>query len=499
MATIQGKEEKTIVVEEKAEVYTTDLEHGYETTDDGFVPPDEKEWLKLRWKLDLRIIPYVGLLYLCSFLDRVNIGNAKVAGLQEDLGMTGSEYNLALTIFFIGYILFEVPSNLMLKKIGPSKWITIVMLAWGMVMACMAAVHNAAGLLASRFFLGITEAGLFPGVIFYLTLWYTRKEQATRLALFFGCSTLAGAFGGVLAYGIMQMDGIRGMHGWQWIFIIEAIPTLVLACCTYFALPDFPETKSKFLNEREREIIIHRLRKDAGPATETQFSKKQVIVAFLDWKVYMHAAIFISLVTPLYSLSMFMPSIISGMGFTALTAQAMSAPPYAFACVATIAVAMHADRKGERGLHIAIPAVVGMVGYVLLVTLKDKGSVAMYVAACITATGVFGPIAPMLSWFSNNFGGQTKRGVATAIIVSLGNIGGAMGGQVYQAWDAPHYTRGHTICAALMACAIVLSVIYKLLLIRMNKKRENMTEEEYNKACQGEELCDHHPDFRYMS
>ncbi|KAI9323600.1 major facilitator superfamily domain-containing protein [Dichotomocladium elegans] len=470
-----------------------------QVSNDGFIPPDEKEWKRLRWKLDMRIIPYIGLLYLCSFLDRVNIGNAKVAGLEADLNITDHEYTLALSIFFIGYILFEVPSNIMLKKIGPSQWISIVMFAWGVVMAAMAAVTNAAGLLASRFFLGIAEAGLFPGCIFYLTLWYTRKEQATRLAFFFGCSTLAGAFGGVLAYGIMQMDGIGGLRGWQWIFIIEALPTLLLACTTYFALPDFPETKNRFLNEREREIIIHRLKADAGPSTETEFSWKQLRAAFLDWKVYMHVAVYICCVTPLYSLSMFMPSIIAGMGFSSVTANAMSAPPYAFACAATILVAMHADKHGERGLHIAIPAVVGLIGYILLITLSEKGAVALYVAACITTTGVFGQIPAMLSWFSNNIGGHTKRGVATAIIVSLGNIGGAVAGQVYLGFDAPKYKRGHTICACLMGLAIFFSLLFKYLLHRINKKRDNMSPEEYKKACEGEELCDLHPDFRYMT
>ncbi|KAI9008886.1 major facilitator superfamily domain-containing protein [Phycomyces nitens] len=378
---------------------------------------------------------------------------------------------------------------MMLKKIGPSKWIPIVMISWGIVMACMAALENTAGLLASRFFLGITEAGLFPGVIFYLTLWYTRQEQATRVAFFFACSTLAGAFGGVLAYGIMQMDGIRNMHGWQWIFLIEAIPTLLLAIASYFALPDFPEN-SKFLNERERELVVHRLKVDAGPSIETEFSWKQFRMAFTDWKVYMHSLIYICGSTPLYSLSLFLPSIISGMGYTNLSAQAMSAPPYAIACCFTIVVAMHADRKRERGLHLAIPAFVGFIGYILLIVLKHKGSVAMYIAAIITTTGVFSHIPAMLSWFTNNIGGHTKRGTAVAIIISLGNIGGAIGGQIYRATDAPYYSRGHAACVGLMAGAVVLSLLFKYLLNRENKRRENLTEEEYIKESTGEDLCD---------
>ncbi|KAG0174546.1 hypothetical protein DFQ28_005881 [Apophysomyces sp. BC1034] len=457
------------------------------------IDPDSKEMRRLLWKLDLRIVPFLGVLYLCSFLDRVNIGNAKLAGLVVDIGISASDYNWALSIFFIGYILFEVPSNLMLKKIGPSKWIPIVMMAWGTVMACMAAIHNTAGLLASRFFLGITEAGLFPGVIFYLSLWYTRKEQATRVAIFFSCSTLAGAFGGVLAYGIMQMDGIRGLRGWQWIFIIEAIPTLILAFASYFALPDFPENSS-FLTERERDAVVLRLKNDAGPSTETHFSWKQFRDAFLDWKVYMHALVYICGSTPLYSLSLFLPSIISGMGYTDLSAQAMSAPPYA-----VVLVAMHADKHCERGLHIAVPGFVGMIGYMLLVVLKDRGPVALYISAIITTTGVFAHIPAMLSWFTNNIGGHTKRGVATAFIISIGNIGGVLGGQIYRADDAPFYTRGHEICMGLMAGVVVVSLTFKFLLERENRRRENLTEEEFKRESQGEDLCDLHPGFRYIS
>ncbi|CAO3622266.1 unnamed protein product [Mucor hiemalis] len=488
--------EKPII--EKTEFTEYDEEHVINQESTGFVQPSPEELKKVIWKLDRRIIPFLGLLYLCSFLDRVNIGNAKLAGITHDLAISPNDYNLALSLFFVGYVLFEVPSNLILKFIGPSKWIPIVMISWGTVMAAMAACYNSAGILAARFFLGITEAGLFPGVIFYLTLWYKRGEQATRVAFFFSCSTLAGAFGGVLAFGIMQMDGVSGLEGWKWIFILEAIPTLLLAFVAYLYLPDFPEN-SKFLNEREREIVVQRLKEDAGPSTETHFSWKQFWSAFTDYRVYIHSLIYICGSTPLYSLSLFLPSIISEMGFTNLTAQAMSAPPYAIACVFTIVVAMHADKKRERGLHVAIPAVIGVLGYALLVGLKDQGPAGRYVAACITVTGVFGHIPAMLSWFTNNIGGHTKRGVATAIIISIGNVGGIIGGQMYRADDAPKYARGNSIAMGLMCGVVVISLLFKYALNRENNRRDNLTEEQFAEEAKGEDLCDRHPGFRYLS
>ncbi|GAA5812716.1 hypothetical protein MFLAVUS_006174 [Mucor flavus] len=483
----------------KQEIADLDIENTVEhSIDSDYTPPSPAELKAVLWKLDKRIIPFLGLLYLCSFLDRVNIGNAKLAGITHDLNISPSDYNLSLSIFFVGYVLFEVPSNMILKVIGPSKWIPIVMISWGTVMAAMAACTNTAGLLAARFFLGITEAGLFPGVIFYLTLWYKRGEQATRVAIFFSFSTLAGAFGGVLAYGIMQMDGIQNLHGWQWIFIIEAIPTLVLAFVAYLYLPDFPEN-SKFINEREREIIVHRLKEDAGPSVETHFSWKQFYAAFTDYRVYIHAILYICCSTPLYSLSLFLPSIISEMGFTSITAQAMSAPPYAIACVFTVVIAMHADKTGERGYHVALPAAIGALGYALLIGLKDKGPAGRYVASIITVVGVFGHVPPMLSWFTNNIGGHTKRGVAIALIISIGNIGGIIGGQMYRADDAPAYVTGNAAALGLMCSVVVISLIFKYFLNKENKRRDNLTEEEFNKEAEGEDLCDRHPGFRYTS
>ncbi|RUO96207.1 major facilitator superfamily domain-containing protein [Jimgerdemannia flammicorona] len=465
-------------------------------------------------------------------------GNAELAHLDSDLKLTNDEYNWALSIFFIGYvstmcwpycddrqniyllfyhnatssnlpylpsqqIILEVPSNVFLKRFGPRLWIPIGMTVWGGIMIAMAAVQNSAGLLSARvrfresrtmcasatiFFLGLAEAGLVPGIVYYLSLWYTRKEQAVRNAAFFSAATLAGAFGGVLAYGILQMAGTQGLTGWQWIFILEGLPTVVLAFVTYIYLPDLPETAS-FLTDDERDLLKRRLAQDAGMAKETHFSWKQFFDAFRDWKVYLHMAIFICMATPLYSLSLFLPSIIREMGYTALTAQLMSAPLYAVACFFSILLAFTSDHFRERGLHVAIPATVAMVGYILMIILKDSGSQALYGAATLTATGIFSKTPAMFSWFANNIGGHTKRGVAIAAIIAFGNIGGAIGGQIYRA-DDTQFVRGHTICAVILAFGIVFILLMKFLLIRENRRRDNLTPEQFAKEAEGEELAD---------
>ncbi|KAG0055088.1 hypothetical protein BGZ83_009615 [Gryganskiella cystojenkinii] len=184
------------------------------------------------------------------------------------------------------YVAFEVPSNLCLKRIGPRLWISFVMVTWGLIMMSMAGVKSAAGLFAARFFLGVAECGLFPGVVYLFSLWYTKNEQALRNGIFFSTATMAGAFGGLLAWQIAKMEGVGGLH-------------------------DFPDTAA-FLDKEEQELAVMRLKIDAGPATETAFSWLQFRMVFQDWKVYLHMLMYICSTTPLYSLALFMPSIING-------------------------------------------------------------------------------------------------------------------------------------------------------------------------------------------
>ncbi|KAG0235238.1 major facilitator superfamily domain-containing protein [Mortierella sp. GBAus27b] len=454
---------------------------------------------RLRTKIDWRLLPLVSVLYLCSFLDRVNIGNAKVAGIVQDLGLTPNEFSWALSIFFIGYVLFEVPSNICLKLVGPRRWITFIMIAWGGIMMAMAAAKNAAGLLSARFFLGVAECGLFPGVVYLFSLWYTKNEQALRNGIFFSSATMAGAFGGILAYGIEHMDGVAGLEGWQWIFILEGLPTVLLTIVVYLRLPDFPETAT-FLTPEERELTIQRLKVDAGPATQTDFSWRQCRLAFTDWKVYMHMLIYICHTTCLFSFALFLPSIVVGFHFDPVTTQIMTAPAYAVACIATIYCAFSSDRHKERGFHLASAGATACLGYLLLIATKNSSTAARYVCLTITSIGNFSTLPPMVSWFSSNIGGHTKRGVATAAIISFANSGGIFSGQIYRDDDLPNgYVRGHAICAAMQGTMVITTLTLKWLLTRENRRRDRLTPEEFKIEAEGEDLCDAHPGWRYWT
>ena len=238
------------------------------------------------WKLDLALIPWLFLLYLASFLDRTNIGNAKIDGLQKGLHMTNSQYNLTLTIFFISYAAFEPLTQILLKRLRPSIFIPTIMVLWGITMTTMGLVHNFSGLMAVRWFLGVTEAGLFPGINYYLSCWYKRSEFGVRAAIFFSAAAVAGSFGGLLAAAIDTMHGIGGKPGWAWIFILEGLATVVLGLISYFMVHDFPD-EARFLSRDDRQRVIRRLKEDQQSSAEHEEFKMEYFWASLgDWKTW---------------------------------------------------------------------------------------------------------------------------------------------------------------------------------------------------------------------
>lgn len=221
---------------------------------------------KIIRKLDLRLLPLLCILYFLGYLDRSNIGNAKLGGLIEDLNLTTSQFQWCLSIFYFGYVLFDVPSNIILRRWRASYWLAILTGLWGMVAMAMAGVKNFPGLIISRLILGVLEAGFFPGVLYYLSIWYTRTEYGRRVSYFWSFSSLAGAFGGLIAYGI-SMIPTHTLNTWQWLFIIEGAPSVLAASIAAWYLPNTPET-AKFLTDDERKFEIDRLSTDQGAAND---------------------------------------------------------------------------------------------------------------------------------------------------------------------------------------------------------------------------------------
>jgi len=418
-------------------------------------------------RIDFRIIPIMALLYLLSFLDRTNIGNASLFGLQTDLKLKGLEYANCLAIFFVFYVLFEVPSNMVMKAWRPSMWLPIIMLAWGVCITLMGIVQNYAGLFATRVFLGITEAGLFPGVTFFMTCWYRKREINLRVAIFFSMATMAGAFGGLLARLIQLMDGTAGLQGWRWIFILEGILTVVVAVAAFWLLYDYPDTAS-FLSPHERQYVAERLRLDTdGLSTATD--KKFIAHAFKDWKIWVIAVQYFATLFPVYSFSLFSPTLVANLGYTAATAQLLSAPPYILAAITTVGAGWLSDRVGNRGLISIALMLVGIVGFTMCIATAN--SAVGYAGVFIGAAGIYPQIPLLISWGSNNMGGMQKRAIGMAIVVSVGNMGGILSSYVYRAVDKPRYFPGHGAIIGSLFIGLICATFLELYYMRRNKAK----------------------------
>lgn len=348
-------------------------------------------------------------------------------------------------------------------------WLPIIMIAWGAVMIGMGFVQNFEGLLVTRILLGITEAGLFPGVSFFLTQWYRRYEVNFRIALFFSAATAAGAFGGLLARLINLMDGVGNYEGWRWIFILEGIVTVLAAIASFWMLYDYPDT-AKFLTEDEREVLQERLLLD-NDGCSSAFKKQFIWDALLDWKIWVSAMLFQGALMPVYCFSLFSPTLTAQLGYTAANAQLLSVPPYILAAITTIGAGYMSDRLQRRGIVAMIGAGIGCVGYVML--LATHIPAVNYIGLFLAASGMYPLIPVIVSWGSNNCGGSLKKGIGAAIIVSFGNAGGCISSFIYPKSDAKHhYVKGHSICLAYAGFTFFGSWAMSTYLARQNAKKE---------------------------
>ncbi|KAL8719729.1 MAG: hypothetical protein Q9225_003299 [Loekoesia sp. 1 TL-2023] len=425
---------------------------------------------RLLWKLDLRLIPWLCLLYLISFLDRTNIGNARLAGLEKSLHITGGQYNAALTIFFVSYAGAEPLTNVLLKRLRPSVFIPAIMILWGICMTTMGLTHNFQGIMAARFFLGLTEAGLFPGISYYLSCWYRRDEFGIRAAIFFSAAAVSGSFGGLLAAAIENMDGIGGKKGWSWIFILEGLATVLIGIVSFWMVFDFPD-EATFLSDADRQRVIRRLKADQQSSAEhEEFRMSYFWASVKDWKTWLYAVIYMGCDSPLYAFSLFLPTIINGLGYKSTRAQLLSVPPYAAAAVLTVTIGYIADRTRQRGLCNMGVSVFGLVGFAMLLSAKSPG--VQYAGTFLGALGIYPCIANTITWASNNTEGVYKRGVTLGFVIGWGNLNGIVSSNIYRVKDKPKYRTGHGIVFAYLTLFLLGgSALQYVLLKRENARR----------------------------
>ncbi|EAU85992.2 hypothetical protein CC1G_03015 [Coprinopsis cinerea okayama7 len=463
------------------------IEKGSLSTAAGKEDFDTPEDRKLLRKVDFRLLPILTFLYLLSFLDRSNIGNAKIIGLVEDLKISPPEYNTALALYFVAYVIFEVPANIVyasfhavrhlvlnlslfrLKRFNPQVWLPTLTFAWGTVTVFQGFVTNKASLFAVRFLLGITEAGLFPGVIYVFSVYYRRHERSWRVAIFFGGAALAGAFGGILAYAIGKMEGIGGKRGWAWIFIIEGLLTVVSAVFAYFVVPTWSHN-AKFLTTSEKERLLARLDADSDAALIEKFEWTYVKQAMKDHLVWGYALLFHGFAFVLYSLSLFMPTIIADLGFASWQAQLL-------ASISIWATVWVSARVNKRAPFIIGSAFVAILGYIILLTTKTAG--AQYVGVHFAAAGVYTGNALLLSWPGENVSAQTKRAIAVAMQITIGDIG-AIAGQVSPGWlilAGNNFRTPHIISIGYLLFSILVTVYLAIWMSKENRRRDRLLKE----------------------
>ncbi|KAF9074595.1 major facilitator superfamily domain-containing protein [Rhodocollybia butyracea] len=374
-------------------------------------------------KLDSRILPVVALFYLLSFLDRTNIGNARVAGLQKDLGMSNKQYSIALTVTYVPYIVSELPSNLLLKAVGPNYMLPTMLTLWGIVTTLQGIVTSYSGLLACRFFLGLLEGGMFPGLVLYLSYFYPRYKMSTRITAFFSTASLSGAFGGILAYGIIRMAGVGNRPGWSWIFILEGLFTFLFGLSSFFILPRSIEACS-FLTLEEKEYANNKLLQENLYPDENKFSWKEVVEALKLPHLGLINVVFFLTGTNLFALAYFAPSIIVSLGYTAATAQLMSVPPFAVACAISMLVAYLSDRYQCRGIVAMGTCIFCTIGFAMF--LGSKSASVQYGSLFFSIPGAYTSAPILAAWNSSNISPHTRRAASIALNFMMANCGGIL-------------------------------------------------------------------------
>ncbi|KAI1139216.1 DNA-repair protein rad2 [Hypoxylon sp. FL0543] len=459
---------------------------------------DERKLLR---KLDAHVIPLVMLLYTFSFLDRVNIGNARLYSMEKDLGLVGNQFQVGVSIFFVTYLLFEVPSNLVLKPLTPSRYISFIAFGWGIIAMCTGFVQNYGSLIAVRLILGVVEAGLFPGLNVYLTFFYTKQELALRVGYLFVSAAIAGALGGLLAYGIGQMDGVAGYSGWRWIFIIEGLPSIVLGVASFFLLPNDID-HAYFLTPEEKQLANARhLRHYGVTESSLKFSKNDMMSAFKDWKIWLFCFGQFGVDTLLYGYSTFLPTIIRGLGqWSAAEIQLLTIPCYFVGAVTYMGIAYLSDHKQMRGMFAVIFGAISVVGYGVL--LSDSSAGVHYFGCFLVATGLYVTVGLPLAWLPNNTPRYGKRTTANGMQLTSGNAAGIMSSFIYPNTDGPRYIVGNAVSLSLVGMSACIYGFLWFWFARENRKREegplqaiheNLSEDELA------ELGDESPRFNSMS
>lgn len=461
-------------------------------------PVAEKRLLR---KLDWILLPLFTIIYMCNFIDRTAIGNARVAGLEGDLGMSGSDFNKAMTVFYVVYALSDIPSNLILKRFG-STWLAILIVAFGAVALGSAFMTNFAGLIATRVFLGLAEGGTLAGLVYTLGQFYRRKELVLRITIFFGLGpSLSGAFGGLLASGILRAPDFGLVIGWRKILFIEGVITVAIGIILCFTMPD-EAAKTRLLTPEERTLALARLEADLTVESEVRVEKTTAKLIWHSFNIHtvVCTILFIILNISFQGLSIFLPTIVNGLGtYTRVQVQLRTVPPYVVSAAWAIICGASSFRFRNRAGAVLASLLLMVIGYSISVATKEPK--ARY-AACFLMIAGGGSGGPMvLTWGTENAAPSTMRAMASALIPGIGSLGAIVSVWTYVPSDGPNYLHGNGANLASSSLGCLLVGFLFVYLRRENSERAKGRRDGVLAGKTTEEIAKlgyRHPEFRYQ-
>ncbi|KAF7947423.1 hypothetical protein EAE96_008511 [Botrytis aclada] len=436
-----------------------------------YTPDEERTVVR---KFDRKLVVFVALLYMLSFLDRSNIGNAKIAGLERDLHLDSNKYEWVITAFYIAYICFEWMSILW-KVIPAHIYITVIVLSWGIIASLQSIAISFVGLLVLRILLGIGEAG-FTGIPFYLSFFFKREELAFRTGIFLSAAPLATSFASSLAWGIVKLGERSPIAPWRLLFLVEGFPSVLVALFAWHHIPDSPNTAS-YLTTREKKIARLRLRHEvtSSPGSKTKPSSglkiKEVLLTFRDPKVYLTALMFFFSNMAFSSMPIFLPTILTHMGHSPSTSQALSAPPYLLSFLSVLLTSYLSDKLRSRSPFLIFHALLSSLGYTLLTLPPHFLSPTLrYLAIYPACVGFFSVVTILITWTLNNQPSSSRQGTGFAIMQVVGQCGPLVGTRLYPESQAPFYREGMGVCAGVMFGVAVLGLGLRWWLQRENAR-----------------------------